>query len=243
MNIYEKAAQMIKESRSSVVLTGAGISTDSGIPDFRSPGSGLWEKVDPMEALSTQVLYNSPKRFYSFGFKILTSMKDAVPNKAHYMIAKLEELGLIDLLVTQNIDGLHYKAGSRNVYEVHGTTRTCSCINCGEKYDIALIEKRVEGGEVPPKCRCRGIIRPDVVLFGDMLPDCFYESIKKVEEAELLIVIGSSLSVAPVNHLAEISKRLMIINIGETCYDYKSDIIIKENISETLERIMEYIDE
>ncbi|MDD4504597.1 MAG: NAD-dependent deacetylase, partial [Clostridiaceae bacterium] len=105
MNIYEKAAQMIKKSRSSVVLTGAGISTDSGIPDFRSPGSGLWEKVNPMEALSTEVLYNDPKKFYSFGFNIITSMKDAVPNKAQYMIAKLEKLGLIDLLVTQNIDG------------------------------------------------------------------------------------------------------------------------------------------
>lgn len=241
MNIYEKAAQMIKESRSSVVLTGAGISTESGIPDFRSPGSGLWEKVNPMEALSTEVLYNDPKKFYSFGFNIITSMKDAVPNKSHYMIAKLEELGLIDLLVTQNIDGLHYKAGNRNVYEVHGTTRTCSCIKCREKYDIALIEKRVREGEIPPKCRCRGIIRPDVVLFGDMLPDCFYESIIKVEAAELLIVVGSSLSVAPVSHLAEICKKLMIINIGETYYDSKSEIIIREKISVALERIMEYI--
>lgn len=243
MSIYEKAAQMMKKSRPSVILTGAGISTDSGIPDFRSPGSGLWEKIDPMETLSTHVLYNAPKKFYSSGFNIITSMKDAVPNKAHYMIAKLEELGLIDLVITQNIDGLHYKAGSRNVYEVHGTTRTCSCIKCGKKYDTGLIEKIVREGGIPPKCRCRGIIRPDVVLFGDMLPDCFYESIKRVERAELLIVVGSSLSVAPVNHLADICKKLMIINIGETCYDYKSDIMIKENISVALEGIMEYIDE
>lgn len=243
LNVYEKVAQIIKGSKSSVVLTGAGISTESGIPDFRSPGSGLWEKVNPMEALSTQVLFNTPKKFYSFGFNILTSMKDAVPNKAHYMIAKLEELGLMDLLVTQNIDGLHGKAGSRNVYEVHGTTKTCSCINCREKYDIAIIEKRVREGEIPPKCRCGGIIRPDVVLFGDMLPDCFYESIERVEAAEWLIVVGSSLSVAPVNHLADICKRLIIINIGETCYDSKSDIIIRENISVALDRIMEYINE
>ena len=241
MEVYEKAAQMIKKSSSVVVLTGAGISTDSGIPDFRSPGSGLWEKVDPMEALSSEVVYNDPEKFYNLGFNIITSMKDAVPNKAHYMIAKLEELGLIDLVVTQNIDGLHHKAGSRKVYEVHGTTRTCSCVSCGEKYDTALIEKRVRAGEIPPKCRCRGIIRPDVVLFGDMLPDCFYKSIRKVETAELLIVIGSSLSVSPVNHLADICKRLMIINIGETCYDCKSDIMIRENISLALERIMYFI--
>lgn len=241
MEIYEKVAQMIKKSKPAVVLTGAGISTDSGIPDFRSPGSGLWEKVDPMEALSTDVLYNNPKKFYSLGFNIITSMKDAVPNKAHYVIAKLEELGLIDLVVTQNIDGLHYKAGSRNVYEVHGTTTTCSCVSCGEKYDTALIEKKVGAGEIPPKCRCGGIVRPDVVLFGDMLPYCFYESVKRIEKAELLIVVGSSLSVSPVNYLAEICKRLIIINIGETCYDSKSDIIVRENITLALERIMSFI--
>jgi len=241
MEIYERTAQIIKKSKSAVVLTGAGISTDSGIPDFRSPGSGLWDKIDPMEALSTDVLYNSPKKFYNVGFSIITSMKDAAPNKAHYIVAKLEELGLIDLVVTQNIDGLHYKAGSRKVYEVHGTTRTCSCISCGEKYDTSPVEKKVRAGEIPPKCRCGGLIRPDVVLFGDMLPDCFYESIRKVEISELLIVIGSSLSVSPVNYLAEICKRLIIINIGETCYDSKSDIIIRENISLALERIMNYI--
>jgi len=243
MNYYQEAAQMIKKSSSTVVLTGAGISTDSGIPDFRSPGSGLWEKIDPMEALSAEVLFNVPEKFYNYGFKIITSMKNAVPNKAHLILARLEELGLIDLLVTQNIDDLHYKAGSRNVYQVHGTTRTCSCTKCGEKYDTDIIEKKVQEGEIPPKCRCKGIIRPDVVLFGDMLPDCFYESIKRVEEAELLIVIGSSLSVAPVSHMADICKKMIIINIGETCYDYKSDIIIRENISEALIRVMEYIDE
>lgn len=241
MELYEKAAKMIKESRSTVVLTGAGISTESGIPDFRSPGTGLWEKVDPMEALSSTVLYNDPKKFYSLGFKIITSMRDALPNKAHYQIARLEELGLVDLVVTQNIDGLHHKAGSRKVYEVHGTTRTCSCDGCGESYDTAVIEKRVLAGEIPPKCRCKGIIRPDVVLFGDMLPDCFYKSIEMVQGADLLLVLGSSLTVAPVNQLADLCRRLVIINLGETCYDRKSDLIIRENISEALEKIMRCI--
>ena len=241
MDVYEKVAQMIKDCKPAVVLTGAGISTDSGIPDFRSPGSGLWEKVDPMEALSAEVLYNDPKKFYSLGFNIITSMKDAAPNKAHYMVAKLEEKGFVDLVVTQNIDGLHHKAGSKNIYEVHGTSRTCSCDSCGEVYDINIIDKRVKAGEIPPKCRCRGTIRPDVVLFGDMLPGCFYDSIQKVQEAELLIVIGSSLSVSPVNYLAEICRRLMIINIGETCYDNKSDLLIRENISLALERIVDLL--
>lgn len=241
MEIYEKAAQMITSSRNTVVLTGAGISTDSGIPDFRSPGSGLWEKMDPMEALSADVLYGNPQKFYKLGFKIITSMKNAEPNKAHFILAKLEELGLIDLIVTQNIDGLHHRAGSRKVFEVHGTTRTCSCEKCGKKYETELIELKVKGGEIPPKCSCRGTIRPDVVLFGDMLPDCFYESIRRVEEAELLIVIGSSLSVSPVNHLADICKRLLIINMGETFYDNKCDLLIRDNISKALERIMDFI--
>jgi NAD-dependent deacetylase len=194
-----------------------------------------------MEALSAGVLYNDPQKFYNMGFNIITSMKDAVPNKSHYLIADLEKLGLIDLVVTQNIDGLHNKAGSRRVYEVHGTTRTCSCNKCGEKYDTALIEKIVKAGEVPPKCRCKGIIRPDVVLFGDMLPECFYDSISAVENSELLIVIGSSLSVAPVNHLADIAKRLIIVNIGETFYDSKCKIKIEENITSALEKIMQHI--
>lgn len=241
MEVYEKAAQMIKKSRSTVVLTGAGISTDSGIPDFRSPGSGLWEKIDPMEALSSDVLYNTPNKFYNSGFKIITSMKNAEPNKAHFLIAKLEELGFIDLVITQNIDGLHHKAGSRNVHEVHGTSRTCSCDKCGEIYDTEMIERKVNEGEIPPKCSCKGIIRPDVVLFGDMLPDCFYESIRRVEEADLLMVIGSSLSVSPVNHLADICKKLIIINIGETFYNKNSDIVINENISKAIERIMYFI--
>ncbi|MGE5633502.1 MAG: SIR2 family NAD-dependent protein deacylase [Caulobacteraceae bacterium] len=240
-SLYEKAADMILKSKSTVVLTGAGISTESGIPDFRSPGSGLWEEVDPMEALSTGVLYDKPAKFYSMGFKILTSMKDAEPNKSHYCLAEMESMGLVDLIVTQNIDNLHYKAGSKRVYEVHGNTRTCSCDNCGEEYDIALIEKRVSEGEIPPKCRCRGIIRPDVVLFGDMLPQCFYDSIREVEAADLLIVIGSSLSVSPVNHLADICRRLIIINLGETYYDHKADIIIREKISGALANIMDII--
>ncbi len=243
MDLYKKAARMIQDSKGVVVLTGAGVSTDSGIPDFRSPGSGLWEKVDPMEALSAEVLYNEPGKFYNLGFNILTSMKDAVPNKAHYLIAKLEELGFIDLVVTQNIDGLHQKAGSRKVYEVHGTTRTCSCQKCCEVYNTADIAEKVRGGEIPPKCGCKGLIRPDVVLFGDMLPQCFYESIRKVEASDLLIVIGSSLSVAPVNYLADICKRLMIINIGETSYDRKCDVKITENIAKALEGIMESINE
>lgn len=242
MSVYERAAEMLLNSRSTVVLTGAGISTDSGIPDFRSPGSGLWEKVDPMEALSTSVLYKDPDKFYKVGFRIIMSMRDAKPNKAHYALAKLEQEGLIDLLITQNIDNLHFKAGSKKVYEVHGNTRTCSCDRCGARYDIDIVAKKVDGGEVPPICSCKGIIRPDVVLFGDMLPQCFNDGVKAVEKADLLIVIGSSLTVSPVNYLADICKKLMIINYSETPFDRLSSLNIREGISDTLEKIIEIVE-
>lgn len=240
-SLYERAAEMILNSKSAVVLTGAGISTESGIPDFRSPGCGLWEKMDPMEALSVEVLYQNPRKFYRTGFEIILSMKDAEPNAAHFYLAELEKTGLIDLIVTQNIDNLHQKAGAKNVYEVHGQTRTFSCDRCGESYETALVEKRIKAGEIPPKCRCKGIIRPDVVLFGDMLPECFYDSVKKMEDTELLIVIGSSLTVSPVNHLADLSKNLMIINLGETPYDGRSELVIREKISFALGNIMDVI--
>ncbi len=241
MNIYDKAADAIRKSRKTVVLTGAGISTESGIPDFRSPETGLWGKVDPMEALSTKVLYNNPRKFYSTGFKIITSMKDAQPNKAHEILAEMEHRGIIQLIITQNIDNLHFRAGSKNVYEVHGNSRSCTCIKCNRTYNIEEIEAKVNKGEVPPICFCGGVIRPDVVMFGDMLPECFYKGMSEVQVADLLIAIGTSLTVYPVSQLAEICKRLMIINLGSTAYDYRSEIVINENISDALKNIYKII--
>ena len=238
---YKKASDLIKNSKSIIVLTGAGISTDSGIPDFRSPETGLWTKTDPMEALSTKVLLNNPQKFYEHGFKMITSMKDAKPNKAHTILAKLEEEEIIQLIITQNIDNLHFKAGSKNVYEVHGNTRTCTCMECNRSYTIDEIETKVEEGEIPPRCICGGVIRPDVVMFGDMLPDCFYKGMRRVEQADLLMVIGSSLTVYPVSQLAAICKKLIIINFTDTPYDYRSDAIIKENISDALVKLYEII--
>ncbi len=237
MDKYIKAAEMIQESKKVVVLTGAGISTESGIPDFRSPNSGLWTKIDPMEALSTNVLFNNPEKFYKTGFKIITSMKDAKPNKSHEILAKMEDEGIIQLIITQNIDNLHFKAGSKKVYEVHGNSRTCTCMKCNKVYNIDDIENKVEKNEIPPKCTCGGAIRPDVVLFGDMLPDCFYEGMMEVERADLLIAIGSSLTVYPVSQMAAACKRLMILNFGSTPYDFRSDVVINDNISDSLTRI------
>ncbi|MEW9123925.1 MAG: NAD-dependent protein deacylase [Thermotaleaceae bacterium] len=234
----QKAAEIIKKSKGVVVLTGAGISTESGIPDFRSPGTGLWEKMDPMEALSTEVLYNRPEKFYREGFEILRSMKDIAPNVTHEILGKMEEEGCVDLIVTQNIDNLHQKAGSKKVYEVHGHIRSGYCIQCSKEINMENLEEKVDKGEIPPRCEsCGGVLRPNVVMFGDSLPACFDWAMDAVENGELLIVIGSSLEVGPVNYLAQICKKLMIINLGSTAYDRRADLIINEKASLALTKI------
>lgn len=245
--IYEdqikSAAKAILESNKAAMLTGAGISTESGIPDFRSPGSGLWEKMDPMEALSARVLLNTPKKFYNIGFKILLSMTDAQPHRAHYVLADLEKQGLVEVVITQNIDNLHHKAGSSNVLEVHGDTRTGYCMKCGRKVEIGVMSDKVDRGEIPPGCDdCGGILRPNVILFGDMLPECFNQAWDYATTCDLLMVVGSSLNVGPVNNLASICKRLMIINIGKTPFDSRAELIIKGKAGQVMDDIYKEIE-
>ena len=231
-NIAKEIAELIKKSEKTCVLTGAGISTESGIPDFRSPKTGLWNKYDPMELLSTDVLYSNPNLFYTESLKILMPMIDASPNKAHEMLAVFEKEGYINSLTTQNIDNLHYRAGSRNIYEVHGNLRTCHCLQCQCSFDFSVIIKKSDNGEIPPLCdKCGGLLRTDVVLFGDRLPECFEDAFNDIRECGLLIVIGSSLQVAPVSMLPQAAKRLVIINIGETAYDRRADILYREKAS------------
>ena len=241
-NLFEEAARLIKQSRKTIVLTGAGISTESGIPDFRSPGRGLWENLDPMEVLSTGVLYNFPEEFYKVGFKILSSMRNAEPNEAHYILSEMEKEGIIFGVITQNIDNLHQKAGSKNVFEVHGNTREGSCLHCGKKVSFEVLEEKVNKKQIPPRCdECGGLLRPDVVLFGDPMPYVFDLAVKEVKSSDLLIVIGSSLAVSPVNFLPDIVRHLIIINATETPYDYKADVVIREKASYALRNIWDII--
>lgn len=241
--LFEDIARMIIMSRMTVVLTGAGISTQSGIPDFRTPGSGLWEKIDPMEALSAQVLYSDPVKFYNIGFRLLSSMKKAKPNKAHLLLSRMENENLIHGIITQNIDNLHFEAGSKNILEVHGHIRSGHCVKCGLSYEFSSIEDKVGRGEVPPLCDCGGMIRPDVVLFGDNLPDCFDTAWELSKRCDLMIVIGSSLQVSPVNYLPGFARKLVIINSGETQYDDKADVICRDKASNALSNIYDKIRE
>ncbi len=239
----KRVAKLIKNSSKTMVLTGAGISTESGIPDFRTPNTGLWEKVDPMEALSTSVLYNNPKKFYNEGFKMLLGMTEAEPNRAHFALAEMERLGYIKGVITQNIDNLHYRAGSKYILEVHGNTREGSCMECGNKVELEVLTDKVNNGEIPPKCdNCGGILRPDVVFFGDMLPEDFEISLHEVETSDLLIVIGSSLTVSPVNYLPQVAKEFVIINVGPTAMDSFAEVKIEESAGKTLEAILDELE-
>ncbi len=243
-DLIRKASTMIKTSSKTMVLTGAGISTESGIPDFRSPDTGLWENVDPMEALSTTVLYDDPGKFYNEGFEMLLDMTKAKPNYGHYALAEMEELGYIKGIITQNIDNLHIEAGSKYVLEVHGNTRKGSCLNCSNTVEIGVLTEKVDRGEIPPKCdKCGGTLRPDVIFFGDMLPEAFTIAWEEVSTSDLLIVVGSSLAVAPVNYLPQRAKNLILINQGDTLMDSFADLIIKGGAGETLQAILEELKE
>lgn len=243
-NLIEKATNMIKASSKTMVLTGAGISTESGIPDFRSPDTGLWENIDPMEALSTTVLQNNPEKFYKEGFRMLLDMTDAKPNDGHYALAEMEELGFIKGIITQNIDNLHQEAGSKYVLEVHGNTRKGSCLSCDNTVDIQVLTHKVDKGQIPPKCdKCGGTLRPDVIFFGDMLPEAFTIAWNEVSSSDLLIVVGSSLAVAPVSYLPQRAKSLILINKGRTTMDIFSDLSINGGAGETLQAILKKLKE
>jgi len=234
-----KIAEAILESGKTVVLTGAGISTESGIPDFRSPG-GIWSKFDP-GVMTSSMLYGNPAGFYRQAMAMLNFLKEiknARPHSAHYILAEMEKEGYLSCVITQNIDGLHLKAGSKKVYEVHGNLREGHCMSCGEKTDFDLLVEKVRSGIIPPVCdSCGGTLRPDVVLFGDELPECFMEATAEVKGCDLLLVIGSSLEVTPVNSLPAMAKRYIIINRERTYFDRRAYTTWNEKAGSALEAI------
>ncbi|MGM0651751.1 MAG: SIR2 family NAD-dependent protein deacylase [Bacillota bacterium] len=241
----EYLAELIKKHNQVFVLTGAGISTDSGIPDFRSPGTGIWEKVDPMAVSSVDVLHNDPRLFYEAGFSRFASISGAEPNQGHKVLAEFEDQGYIKGIVTQNIDGLHVKAGSKNVWEVHGHLRTGYCLGCKKKYPFEELVQQVELKRIPPVCHnCYSMLRPEVVLFGDPMPAFFFELQHKIQrECDLMLVVGSSLVVYPVADLPRLTKKMSIINNQPTEYDSKAEVVIRENISKVLPDLKSRLEE
>ena len=242
MDDIKKAVDLILNSKKTFVLTGAGISTESGIPDFRS-STGYYSKMDPINALSKDILLGNPERFYKEGYMILNDIYDKEPNEGHKALKKLEDLGLVQGIITQNIDNLHTKAGSRKVYEVHGETRDVHCMKCGKTFDFSVMREEVEKGNIPPKCPdCGGVLRPNVVMFGDMMPEDFLRAEDELRDTDLLIVIGSSLTVSPVNYLPRLVDRLIIINNTRTPEDRRADVVFHRPSGEVLTEILEEIE-
>ena len=225
---------VIQSSDNIVFFGGAGVSTESGIPDFRS-ADGLYNmkyKYPPEQIVSHSFFMSNTSEFYKF-YREKMLHPDAMPNKAHYALAELEKQGKLKAIVTQNVDGLHHKAGSINVMELHGSRSRYFCMDCGKKYPIDVV---IEAEDVP-MCQCGGLIRPDVVLFEEALDQSVIEkSVNAIREAEVLIVGGTSLNVYPAAGLIQYynGNMLILINKSETPYDSYASLVIREAIGETL---------
>jgi NAD-dependent deacetylase len=234
-----RLAELIRGARSTVALTGAGISVPSGIPDFRTPGTGLWENVDPMEVAHIDVFERDPARFWSYYRPRFQSLGDKRPNAAHEALAELERRGLIEGVITQNIDRLHGVAGSRNVVEVHGSIETSSCRDCEASYGVNEVESLFDAEGVAICDGCGGPVKPDVVLFGELLPEAAMARAQEMAEAaDLMLCVGSSLAVYPVAGLPGLTQErggaLAIVTKGPTPYDGEAEIKLEGEVDAEL---------
>ncbi|WP_027409703.1 NAD-dependent deacylase [Anoxybacteroides tepidamans] len=219
-------SEWLRASKRTVVLTGAGMSTESGLPDFRSAKTGLWQHKNPERLASTHALQYHRDDFIAFYQYRIRTLRECEPHTGHHILARWEERGLIDSVITQNVDGFHQQAGSRHVIELHGSLRTVRCARCDQSYesDAYLTDTFY--------CSCGGFLRPSVVLFGEALPaDAVEQAWRAAQQAELFIVLGSSLQVSPANQLPLIAKRngakLIIVNMEPTELDEWADLVIQ----------------
>ena len=250
MDKIDIAAGMILESRRIVVFTGAGVSTESGVADFRSPG-GIWDRFDPNELTYQKFLSSeeSRERYWEFSKSLWPEIVGAEPNRGHYAIAELYRLGKLDCVITQNIDSLHQKSGvpEERVIELHGTMRWVVCLECGRRYPREQIQSRVESGEKVPRCDdCGGIMKSATIAFGQPMPE------RETREAEtrsaacdLFLVAGSSLVIYPAAQMPLIAKgngaKLIIVNLTPTPHDRYADIVINERTGQVLSQIVEQV--
>jgi len=231
-------AALIVERQPCVVLTGAGISTESGIPDFRSP-TGLWADVDPFEVASIQAFRRDPARVWSFYRERIDVLLDAKPNAAHSALAQLERKGLVSAVVTQNIDMLHSRAGSEEVVEVHGSIRSAQCLRCLWTEPAAAVLAQLAETPVPACPQCGEPLKPGIVLFGEVLPAGAMErAVQLARGARLMLVVGSSLEVWPVGGLPLEARSLVIVNRGPTALDDRALLKIDAGAGETLAAVL-----
>ncbi|MBN1658881.1 MAG: NAD-dependent deacylase [Anaerolineae bacterium] len=238
-----RAAELIQAARHMVAFTGAGHSTASGIPDFRSPGSGLWEKANPMMVASIWAFRLDPQHFYRWIRPLAETMLTALPNPAHEALATLEARGFLKAIITQNIDNLHQRAGNRRVLELHGHMREATCIRCYEVVPVdPTFQQKVREGKVP-YCHCGGVYKPNVILFGEQLPiRVLNEALAEARRCDLMLVAGSSLEVTPAADIpmlaAECGAGTILVNLQPTDFDSRADVVIHGDVAEILPRIV-----
>jgi NAD-dependent deacetylase len=231
-------AALLRERQPCVVLTGAGISTESGIPDFRSP-TGIWADVDPFEVASIQAFRRDPERVWSFYRKRIGMLLDAEPNAGHHALAELERRGLVEAVVTQNIDMLHSRAGSEQVVEVHGSIRVAECLRCLWRQDTEGVLAQLEEHPAPLCEHCGEVLKPGATLFGELLPAGTIERATELARgAALMLVVGSSLEVWPVAGLPLESRSVAIVNQGSTALDDQALLKIDAPAGETLSAVV-----
>jgi NAD-dependent deacetylase len=234
----DSLAELVRTHQPCVVLTGAGMSTESGIPDFRSP-TGLWAQFDPLEYGSISAFREDPRRVWEFYAPRFAMLTEAEPNDGHRALAELEQRGFVRAVITQNIDRLHERAGSRDVVEVHGSIRTSSCRGCGAVYPLDEVLPLIETHGAPPCPACGTILKPDVVFFGELLPtDAIERAATLAAEARSMLVVGSTLEVHPVGALPldtlAAGGELAIVNRGPTALDDRASLRIDAGAGETL---------
>jgi len=237
---FDKAVNILRNAQHVVVLTGAGSSTPSGIPDFRSPGSGLWTRFLPMEVASLSTFRYLPERFFEWLRPLASHMINAQPNPSHIALAQMEVGGYINTIITQNIDGLHQRAGSIHVLEVHGTLNSLTCVGCYQQYPSnEFIGAYIDHGDIPYCPACERILKPDAVLFEEQLPANIWLEARQASEAcDVMIVAGSSLEVMPVASLPAKAKEhgaeIIVINKSDTYIDRQAAAVLTGDVAEII---------
>jgi NAD-dependent deacetylase len=240
-------ADLWRQAKSAVVLTGAGISTPSGIPDFRSEGTGLWSRDEPLAVASLNTFRYTPEKFFEWFRPLAERILNAQPNAAHHALAKLEQAGHVQCIVTQNIDRLHQKAGSKCVLEMHGSLSTLSCTQCFIQADSTpYLQAFITRGDIPHCPACGGILKPDVILFGEQMPQKAWLSAQRAaRNCDLIVVAGSSLEVLPVAGLPlqalDRGAHLVIINQSPTYLNVRADVNILDDVAQIIPAIAERV--
>ncbi len=240
-----RAAEVLIAARGrAFAFTGAGVSTESGIPDFRGP-SGLWKRIPP-EVFSIEYFFEYPGEAWRLYSELYAVLRSARPNPAHHALARLEKLGVIEAVVTQNIDGLHQAAGSR-VVELHGTAGRAVCLSCGARYPVEEALRVIRRGDVPRCPRCGGLLKPDAVFFGEPLPEeALAEAFRLASRARAVLVVGTSLQVYPAalvpEEAARRGARLVIVNLEPTPLDWRAEVVVRESAARFLPRLVEEVE-